>query len=132
MASAADGNATALCSPAPTTPGECHAGAVAIEVQCTLNSHIFECFSFRQFLSCADKEIIQVPEPAGADERDNGDVGDNDSALDTASLHSDTTSLRSSVTKYREENGRRYHAYGASFDSFYASTPDCCWAWANR
>jgi len=36
----------------------------------------------------------------------------NDSAFDTESLlGSDTTSLSSSITKYRFENGRRYHAY---------------------
>ncbi|KAH8696286.1 S-adenosyl-L-methionine-dependent methyltransferase [Talaromyces proteolyticus] len=54
----------------------------------------------------------ELPEPAGADETDDG--GDNDSALDAASLSSETTSLSSSVTKYREENGRRYHAYGST------------------
>ena len=37
---------------------------------------------------------------------------DNDSGLDSDSLYSDTTSLSSSVTRYREENGRRYHSYG--------------------
>lgn len=40
------------------------------------------------------------------------DFDDHDSAVDSASVYTDTTSLSSSVTKYREENGRRYHAYG--------------------
>jgi hypothetical protein len=121
MASPPDGNPNALSSPPPTTPGEVHAGAVAIEVN-------LSALSFRQFLSGTDKEIIQVPEPAGADEEGSGGVGDidNDSALDLASLHTDTTSLASSVMKYREENGRRYHSYGASLDSFSAPTPHCC------
>ncbi|KAI9830954.1 MAG: hypothetical protein M1826_004070 [Phylliscum demangeonii] len=38
------------------------------------------------------------------------DEGDHDSAYDDDSA-SDTTSLASEVTKYRFENGRRYHAY---------------------
>lgn len=43
---------------------------------------------------------------------DSDDDDDYDSGLDSDSLYSDTTSLSSSVTRYREENGRRYHAYG--------------------
>lgn len=37
--------------------------------------------------------------------------GDGDSAYDSGSLQSDTTSLLSQITKYRYENNRRYHAY---------------------
>ncbi|KFY66075.1 hypothetical protein V496_02217 [Pseudogymnoascus sp. VKM F-4515 (FW-2607)] len=36
---------------------------------------------------------------------------DGDSAYDSGSLQSDTTSLLSYITKYRYENNRRYHAY---------------------
>ncbi|KFX96552.1 hypothetical protein V490_03305 [Pseudogymnoascus sp. VKM F-3557] len=36
---------------------------------------------------------------------------DADSAYDSGSLQSDTTSLLSYITKYRYENNRRYHAY---------------------
>ncbi|OAF60584.1 hypothetical protein VC83_03466 [Pseudogymnoascus destructans] len=36
---------------------------------------------------------------------------DGDSAYDSGSLQSDTTSLLSHITKYRYENNRRYHAY---------------------
>ncbi|KFY25839.1 hypothetical protein V491_01577 [Pseudogymnoascus sp. VKM F-3775] len=39
------------------------------------------------------------------------DNEDGDSAYDTGSLRSDTTSLLSHITKYRYENNRRYHAY---------------------
>lgn len=35
----------------------------------------------------------------------------NDSAYDGDTLASSTTSIGSSVLKYREENGRTYHAY---------------------
>lgn len=34
-----------------------------------------------------------------------------DSAYDAGSTYTDTTSLRSDITKYRYENNRRYHAY---------------------
>jgi len=36
---------------------------------------------------------------------------DADSAFDSGSIHSDTTSLRSDITRYRFENNRRYHSY---------------------
>ncbi|EWZ30555.1 hypothetical protein FOCG_07702 [Fusarium oxysporum f. sp. radicis-lycopersici 26381] len=53
---------------------------------------------------CADEDPLAVDEHAA---QDNTDA---DSALgdDTGS---DTTSLRSSILRYREENGRTYHAY---------------------
>ncbi|KAJ4172517.1 hypothetical protein NW754_002718 [Fusarium falciforme] len=41
------------------------------------------------------------------------DSDDHDSALDGISAFSDTTSLASSIVKYRVENGRTYHAYKA-------------------
>lgn len=41
----------------------------------------------------------------------NYDDTDNDSALGSASLNSETTSLASSITRYRIENGRSYHGY---------------------
>lgn len=49
----------------------------------------------------------EVPTGIEAEEDDYG----NDSGLDDATLASSTTSISSSVLKYREENGRRYHAY---------------------
>ena len=36
---------------------------------------------------------------------------DNDSAFDSGSVYTDTTSLLSEITSYRHENHRRYHAY---------------------
>ncbi|KAG8362158.1 hypothetical protein FVEN_g79 [Fusarium venenatum] len=53
---------------------------------------------------CADEDPLTVDEHAAQDDTDA------DSALgdDTGS---DTTSLRSSILRYREENGRTYHAY---------------------
>jgi hypothetical protein len=38
-------------------------------------------------------------------------LGDNDSAYDSDSFISDTTSMNSEVTRYRIENGRQYHGY---------------------
>jgi hypothetical protein len=38
-------------------------------------------------------------------------VEDHDSAYDSQSIDLDTKTLSSTVTKYRFENGRRYHAY---------------------
>ncbi|ODM22451.1 hypothetical protein SI65_00039 [Aspergillus cristatus] len=56
----------------------------------------------------------QVPEPLISPEVTDDEHDDNasDSGLDSDSVYSDSTSLSSSVTRYREENGRRYHAYG--------------------
>jgi hypothetical protein len=39
---------------------------------------------------------------------------ENDSALEGENIASSTTSINSSITKYREENGRTYHAYKVS------------------
>ena len=52
------------------------------------------------------------PEPAPADELERYEV---DSALaDTDSVTgTETTTLASSITRYREELGRTYHSYGA-------------------
>lgn len=36
---------------------------------------------------------------------------ENDSAIDSGSVNSSTASIASSILKYREENGRTYHAY---------------------
>ncbi|KAM0494935.1 hypothetical protein ACHAP8_008313 [Fusarium lateritium] len=53
---------------------------------------------------CTDEDPLTVDEHAAQDDTDA------DSALgdDTGS---DTTSLKSSILRYREENGRTYHAY---------------------
>jgi SAM-dependent methyltransferase len=50
----------------------------------------------------------QAPAPIVAD-----DFDDNDSALgdDTPDVASSTASINSSIMRYREENGRTYHAY---------------------
>ncbi|KAG5992602.1 hypothetical protein E4U54_003596 [Claviceps lovelessii] len=45
------------------------------------------------------------------------DEQDEDSALGTDDDASATTSLRSSITRYREENGRTYHSYAESSES---------------
>lgn len=44
-------------------------------------------------------------------EPDEAEFNDGDSAIDTASTGSTTTSLASSIAKYRMENGRTYHTY---------------------
>ncbi|KAI5465270.1 S-adenosyl-L-methionine-dependent methyltransferase [Mariannaea sp. PMI_226] len=44
-------------------------------------------------------------------EPDTADLSDADSTIDNASVGSGTTSLASSIAKYRFENGRTYHAY---------------------
>ncbi|RSL51757.1 hypothetical protein CEP53_008310 [Fusarium sp. AF-6] len=52
----------------------------------------------------------QTPPLEADDNPDNVTVDDGDSALGVDGA-SDTTSLRSSILRYREENGRTYHAY---------------------
>jgi hypothetical protein len=42
------------------------------------------------------------------------DEYENDSALGGESIASSTASINSSIMKYREENGRTYHAYKVS------------------
>jgi hypothetical protein len=49
-----------------------------------------------------DQAVVLEAEP---------DEYEDDSGIDDASLASSTTSIGSSVMKYREENGRTYHAY---------------------
>jgi hypothetical protein len=60
-------------------------------------------------------EQPQVAEPAhppAATLEPEADDWDNDSAFDDeGDLASSTTSLTSTILKYREENGRTYHAY---------------------
>jgi hypothetical protein len=48
--------------------------------------------------------------PSNASDQDT-DFDDNDSAYGDSIDGSDTTSIKSVITKYRYENGRRYHAY---------------------
>ena len=43
-----------------------------------------------------------------------GDADERDSLYATSIAGSETTSLKSSIAKYREENGRTYHSYGTS------------------
>lgn len=49
---------------------------------------------------------------------------DNDSSLDTDSIASSTTSLSSSVLKFREENGRTFHAYKDGLYAFPNDEPE--------
>ncbi|KAG9498185.1 hypothetical protein J7337_011080 [Fusarium musae] len=53
---------------------------------------------------CADEDPLAVDEHAAQDDTDADSAFGDDNA-------SDTTSLRSSILRYREENGRTYHAY---------------------
>ncbi|RBA14309.1 hypothetical protein FPRO05_03101 [Fusarium proliferatum] len=53
---------------------------------------------------CADEDPLAVDEHAAQDDTDADSAVGDDNA-------SDTTSLRSSILRYREENGRTYHAY---------------------
>ncbi|KAF5552644.1 mRNA 3 end-processing YTH1 [Fusarium mexicanum] len=53
---------------------------------------------------CADDDPLAVDEHAAQDDTDADSAIGDDNA-------SDTTSLRSSILRYREENGRTYHAY---------------------
>ncbi|KAF5591101.1 methyltransferase [Fusarium pseudoanthophilum] len=52
---------------------------------------------------CADEDPLAVDEHAQDDTDADSAIGDDNA--------SDTTSLRSSILRYREENGRTYHAY---------------------
>lgn len=56
------------------------------------------------------------PESQNLDIEAEADDYDNDSALGGASVASSTTPIKSSVTKYRLENGRTYHSYKVSLD----------------
>ncbi|KAJ4157833.1 hypothetical protein NW754_009483 [Fusarium falciforme] len=58
----------------------------------------------------AEEQNPEIPPLEADDNPDNVTVDDGDSALG-ADGASDTTSLRSSILRYREENGRTYHAY---------------------
>ncbi|EEU45750.1 uncharacterized protein NECHADRAFT_104598 [Fusarium vanettenii 77-13-4] len=58
----------------------------------------------------AQEQNPETPVLEADDNPDNVTVDDGDSALGVDGA-SDTTSLRSSILRYREENGRTYHAY---------------------
>ncbi|KAK7425180.1 hypothetical protein QQX98_000095 [Neonectria punicea] len=58
----------------------------------------------------AEDHNPETPPIVVDDNADNESVDDGDSALGVDG-GSDTTSLRSSILRYREENGRTYHAY---------------------
>ncbi|KAH7157982.1 S-adenosyl-L-methionine-dependent methyltransferase [Dactylonectria estremocensis] len=58
----------------------------------------------------AEEQNLETPPLVADDNVDNETVDDGDSALGVDGA-SDTTSLRSSILRYREENGRTYHAY---------------------
>lgn len=59
---------------------------------------------------------IEAQAETGAGIEAEADDYDNDSAYDAESLASSTTSISSSVLKFREENGRTYHAYKVCFN----------------
>jgi hypothetical protein len=52
-----------------------------------------------------------IAAPAAITEAEPDDWSDGDSAIGGESLASSTTSISSSILRYREENGRTYHAY---------------------
>ncbi len=56
------------------------------------------------------------PHPAAL-EAEGDDYGDNDSAVGVESLVSSTTSIGSSILKYRKEHGRTYNAYKVCISS---------------
>ncbi|KAK7431886.1 hypothetical protein QQZ08_001505 [Neonectria magnoliae] len=58
----------------------------------------------------AEDHDPETPPLVVDDNADNESVDDGDSALGVDGA-SDTASLRSSILRYREENGRTYHAY---------------------
>ncbi|TDZ35512.1 putative methyltransferase tdiE [Colletotrichum spinosum] len=58
----------------------------------------------------ASAEAPPTTGPAPAPDADDTDTSDSDSSLG-ADVQSSTASLRSSILRYREENGRTYHAY---------------------
>ncbi|KAL2686756.1 hypothetical protein Neosp_004298 [[Neocosmospora] mangrovei] len=58
----------------------------------------------------AQEQNPETPVLEADDNPDNVTLDDGDSALGVDGA-SDTTSLRSSILRYREENGRTYHAY---------------------
>lgn len=66
-----------------------------------------------QAASSPQLSVASVPSVASDEEIPIDDTyeEDGDSAYDSGSLQSDTTSLLSHITKYRYENNRRYHAY---------------------
>ncbi|KAJ3547835.1 hypothetical protein NM208_g1306 [Fusarium decemcellulare] len=51
------------------------------------------------------------PEPAGQLDVDDDNVADDDSALGDSDTESSTASIASTIYKFREENGRTYHAH---------------------
>ena len=52
-----------------------------------------------------------LPDHSTQEEYDHDGDGDRDSAYGESLYASDTASITSAITKYRYENGRRYHAY---------------------
>ncbi|KPM43218.1 hypothetical protein AK830_g3317 [Neonectria ditissima] len=58
----------------------------------------------------SEEQNLEAPPLVADDSADDEPVDDGDSALGVDGA-SDTTSLRSSILRYREENGRTYHAY---------------------
>jgi len=50
------------------------------------------------------------------EELDDDDFFDADSAYGAGSQMTDTATLNSSIMKFREENGRKYHSYGRKAD----------------
>jgi hypothetical protein len=50
-------------------------------------------------------------QPQNVDLEAEADDYENDSALGAESILSSTVSINSSILRYREENGRTYHAY---------------------
>jgi hypothetical protein len=69
-------------------------------------------FRFKDSFTMAEPQA----EPQNVDLAAEADDYENDSALGGESIASSTTSINSSIMKYREENGRTYHAYKVSYN----------------
>ena len=69
-------------------------------------------FRFKDSFTMAEPQA----EPQNVDLEAEADDYENDSALGGESIASSTTSINSSIMKYREENGRTYHAYKVSYN----------------
>jgi len=59
-------------------------------------------------------EIVTSPVPTVADNDYRSSDDDGDSAFGATSNLTETATVDSSITRFREENGRTYHAYGLS------------------
>jgi len=99
-----------VASPASRSPPDATEG----EVPAALVTEVFPNCAATPALELHQLINLKGPVPAvPEDEFDEPPFDDGtDSAYGDQSIYSDTTSLRSSIMKYREEHGRTYHSYG--------------------